>query len=182
LPRDASRSVGSLTDGDYSASLRFGPRSWQAGLVDRSTYRERLLPQWWVWVFVVALVTMLAVAYGAALGTGPGFAVAIPGVLVGAWLLWISSPVVAVDDQGLSAAGARLPQQSIGDVEIVDKATIRALRGPGADARMYVVLRPWSASSAVLVNLDDADDPHPAWLVSTRNPARLCESIRSVHG
>lgn len=143
-------------------------------------YRERLLPHWWAWVLALAVVAMLAIAYGAALGSIPGLAVAVGGVILACWLLWISSPVVVVDAAGLHAAGAALPISSIGDVEVADREAVRALRGPGADARVFAVLRPWSASSAVLVNLDDAEDPHPAWLVSTRHPSRLCESIRSA--
>lgn len=143
-------------------------------------YRERLLPHWWAWVFALAVVAMLAVAYGGALGSIPGLAVAVGGGVLACWLLWISSPVVVVDTEGLHAVGAMLPISSIGDVQVADREAVRLLRGPGADARLFAVLRPWSASSAVLVNLDDAEDPHPAWLVSTRHPSRLCESIRST--
>lgn len=148
--------------------------------MDRVDYRERLLPQWWAWIFALALVTMLAVAYGAALGTTPGLAVGIGGVVLAGWLLWITSPTVVLDADGLHAAGAVLPVSSLGDVEAADREAVRALRGPGADARLFTVLRPWSTSTAVLVNLDDADDPHPAWLISTRHPSRLRDSIRST--
>ena len=150
--------------------------------MDRADYRERLLPQWWAWLVAAAPIGMLAIAYGAALGIGPGLAVGVGGLAVGGWLLWISSPVVSVDLHGFTAAGAHLPSASIADVQVVDRAQIRTLRGPGSDARIFVVLRPWSAHAAVLVNLDDADDPHPAWLVSSRHPVRLQESLNTRTG
>lgn len=150
--------------------------------MDQADYRERLLPQWWAWLVAVAPVAMLAVAYGSALGASAGLIVGACGVALAVWLLWISSPVLAVDSRDFRAAAARLPVPSIGDVQVVDRAEIKTLRGPGSDARLFVVLRPWSASAAVLVNLDDADDPHPAWLISTRHPDRLLASLNARIG
>ena len=147
--------------------------------MDLPAYRERLLPRWWAWLLAGALVAMLAVAYGAALGPTVGVVVAIAAGLVAAWLLWISAPAVTVAATTLSAGGAVLPLSCVSGVEVVDGARIRTLRGPGADARLFVELRPWSASGGVLVTLDDDEDPHPAWLVSSRGPARLAEVIRA---
>ena len=150
--------------------------------MQEADYRERLLPHWWAWLVAAAPVVMLAVAYGSALGSTVGLAVAAAGLGLGGWLLWISAPVLTVDARGFQAGGAVLPPASIGDVEVVDRAQIRSLRGPGSDARLFVVLRPWSARSGVLVNLDDADDPHPAWLVSSRHPDLLRRSLTANSG
>ena len=145
-------------------------------------YRERLLPSWWVWLVVAIPVAMLAIAYGSALGTRAGLVVGGVGLALAIWLLWISAPVTVVTADRLQVASARLPISSIGDVSVVDRAGITSLRGPGGDARLFVELRPWSARNAVLINLDDADDPHPAWLISTRHPARLQESLNARIG
>ena len=145
-------------------------------------YRERLLPHWWVWLVVAIPVAMLAIAYGSALGTRAGLIVGGIGLALSVWLLWISAPVTVVTAEALQVASARLPISSIGDVSVVDRAGITSLRGPGGDARLFVELRPWSARNAVLINLDDADDPHPAWLISTRHPVRLQESLNARIG
>ena len=145
-------------------------------------YRERLLPHWWVWIVALIPVAMLAIAYGSALGTGAGFLVGGLGTATTVWLLWISAPVTTVTSAGLEVASARLPLASIGDVSVVDRAGIVSLRGPGGDARLFIELRPWSASGAVLINLDDAEDPHPAWLISTRHPDRLQETLNARIG
>lgn len=144
-----------------------------------SNYRERLLPHWWVWIVALLPVTMLSIAYGSALGARAGLIVAALGVALTVWLLWISAPVTTVSADALQVASARLPLTSIGEVTVVDRPGIADLRGPGGDARLFVELRPWSARGAVLVNLDDADDPHPAWLISTRHPARLQDSLNA---
>lgn len=136
-------------------------------------YRERLLPRWWAWLVPLALVGMLAVAYGAALGTPAGVAVGSGGAAIAGWLVWITSPVVSVESGHLAAGSARLPLTSVRAVRAVDRDEITALRGPGADARVFVELRPLSAPAAVLLTLADPDDPHPAWLISTRHPDRL---------
>ncbi len=140
-------------------------------------FHERLLPHWWVIAVVAIPLTMLAVAYGSAYGSGTGLAVGLCGAVIAGWLLWISSPVITVDPEFLRAGGARLPMSCVGDADLVDRAQIRTLRGPGADARVFVVLRPWSARDGVLVNLDDEQDPHPAWLISSRHPQRLLDAL-----
>ena len=144
---------------------------------DAGSYRERLLPRWWVWLVSVAFAAMLGIAYGAALGETPGWVVGVCCLVLVAWLLWVTSPVIAVTTTHLEVAGARLPRGSVADAECVDGPGISALRGPGADARLFVALRPWSARGGVLVRLADAEDPHPAWLFSSRHPARVRDAL-----
>ncbi|MDP1876068.1 MAG: DUF3093 domain-containing protein [Actinomycetota bacterium] len=145
-------------------------------------YRERLLPRWWAWLVSGAMVAMLAIAYGGALGLAAGVAVGtLGGALVG-WLLWITSPEVAVDAAGLHAAGAVLPPWALGPATVLDRAGVARQRGPGSDARLYVVLRPWSAARGVLVEVRDPQDPHPAWLVSSRRPELLAAAVTVSHG
>lgn len=140
-------------------------------------YRERLLPSWWAWLIALSFVGMLAVAYGAALGTRSGVIVGIVGVVFTCWLLWLTAPKVRVTAAQLEVDDARLPRSSIGEVSVADREAIGRLRGPGSDARLFVALRPWSARNAVLVRLDDPDDPHPAWLFSSRHPARVLDAL-----
>lgn len=144
--------------------------------------RERLWPRWWVWLVLAGLVAMLAVAYGAALGSWAGWVAAAVGGAVAIGLLAGTAPVVAVDATGLRAGGAVLPPDAIGSCRAVTAAEVRDLRGPGADARVFTVLRPWSAPGAVLVQVDDPADPHPAWLLTSRRPDRLCAALGSRRG
>jgi hypothetical protein len=142
-------------------------------------YRERLWPRWWVWVVLTGLVAMLAVAYGSALGAAVGWLVAALGALATVALVAATTPRVTVSAAGLSAGGAVLPADCLGSCRTLTAEEVRGLRGPGADARVFTVLRPWSAAGAVLVEVDDPEDPHPAWLVSARRPARLCAALGS---
>ncbi len=138
-------------------------------------FRERLLPRWWVWLVVAALVAMLAIAYGAALGSAAGLAVGGAAGALAGWLLWITAPTIVVDDDGLAAGGARLPAASIGAVGPLDADGVdEALR---SDARVFTAVRPWSTRTGVLVTLADDEDPHPAWVLSTRQPDRLVAAL-----
>jgi len=151
-------------------------------MANRVGYSERLLPRWWVWLAALGLVAMIAVAYGAALGSLVGWITGIVGGAILGALLWVTSPRVAVTDQHLEVGPARLPLGCIDDVTQVDGAAIAALRGPGADARLFVALRPWSCRGGVLVTLSDERDPHPAWLFSSRHPERVAETLAATMG
>ena len=148
--------------------------------METTRYRERLLPKWWAWLLMIAFVGMLAIAYGAALGARTGWIVGILGGSVALALVLTTVPLIDVEDDSLRVSGAVLPSSSISAVRAVDGAQMRELQGPGADARTFVALRPWAASGGVLVTLDDPEDPHPAWLISSRHPDRLAAAVAAT--
>lgn len=148
----------------------------------RASHAERLsVPfRWWVqgtmlvatfWLaFVVA--TPAVVAWSA---TG-----AVLLVMTGLFLSY-GSPRVDVADGWLRAGRARIPGEYVGGAEPLDAAQTRHLAGPGADARAYLLLRPY-LKRAVRVTIRDDRDPTPYWLVSTRDPEHLAAAIRVISG
>jgi hypothetical protein len=152
----------------------------KAALVTDTRYRERLTPRWWAWLLAFSLMLMLAIAYGAAFGDTVGWVLVGGGAVLVIFLLILTAPRVELTDEYLLVDDARLPLGSISSAAVVTSAEMRALRGPGADARLFVALRPWSAPAGVYVLLDDADDPHPAWLFTSRHPARLTAAITAT--
>lgn len=145
-------------------------------------YRERLLPRWWAWLLAFGLVGMLAVAYGAALGATVGWIVAGGAGALAVALILITAPEIRVTADALVVDGATLPVAVIAETATVTGPEIAKLRGPGADARTFVALRPWSAPGGVLVRLADPEDPHPAWLFTSRHPARVTEALAATMG
>ena len=141
------------------------------------SYHERLLPRWWAWLIALSFVGMLAVAYGAALGATAGWIVGAGGLVLVVLLLWVTAPQIEVASDHLAVDAARLPVSSIGAVEVLDAAGIARLRGPGGDARLFVALRPWSSPRGVVVQVADPDDPHPAWVFTSRHPDRLVAAL-----
>jgi hypothetical protein len=140
-------------------------------------YSERLIVPWWLWLIALALAAMLSaeVYLGA-----PGLATWVPYLillpLTVAGLSAASRIRVAVQDGELRVDDARLPVRYVSEVGVLDAAARREALGPRADRLAFVVQRPW-ISRAVLVVLDDPEDPTPYWVISARHPERVAEAL-----
>ncbi len=133
--------------------------------------------RWW------ALGTMFAASVLIAflVATPVWVAAASTGVVVLAALgvfLGYGAARVTVRDGMLTAGPARIPLSAIGEVTPLDAEETRLLAGREADARAYLLLRPYLRRS-VKVEVDDPADPTPYWLVSTRHPDRLAAALRA---
>lgn len=145
-----------------------------------AAYDERLsVPlRWWAFAtmfwasvlvaFLVATPIWVAVATTAALVAVGG------GVLVG-----YGSARLRVRDGVLVAGRARIPVAELGEVEPLDRESMRLLAGPEADVRAYLVIRPY-LRRGVRVDVADPADPTPYWLLSTRHPDRLAEALAAA--
>jgi len=96
-------------------------------------------------------------------------------VLVAAFLSY-GSARVEVADGHLRAGRARLPLSYVGSVEALDAEAMRRQAGVDADARAYLLLRPY-LKRGVRVDLTDPADPTPYWLVACRRPDRLVAAL-----
>ncbi len=140
-------------------------------------YSEQLrVPvSWWVVGMFFALTFVTAVGFYA----GPMVAL-VGGVVaaagVAAALLWYGSIRVRVDATGLHAGRAVLEWPFVGKVSVHDRAATRSRLGAGADHTAWLLVRGFVPGS-VEVAVTDPADPHPYWLVSTRNPDGLAQAI-----
>ena len=121
----------------------------------------------------------LGLAYGYALGPAWGLLTFLVLQGAAAWVLVTTAPVVQVDDRVLRAGRARLPRAYVGAVEVLDGEATRRLRGIDANPYAYHCIRS-SVPGAVRVEVSDPDDPHPYWLVSTRDPAAVAAALRGM--
>ncbi len=101
-------------------------------------------------------------------------------IMVGLFLAY-GAPRVEVEAGWLRAGRARIPGEFVGGAEPLDAAETRRVAGPGADARAYLLLRPY-LKRAVRVTIHDDRDPTPYWLVSSRDPEHLAVAIRVISG
>ena len=146
----------------------------------RPEYDERLgVPlRWWAQGTMLVATLWLAVV------------VALPGVV--AWtvttlalgllaLLLVSygSARVTVTGDALRAGRARIAATHLGRVEALDPDATRRAAGVEADARAYLLLRPY-LKRAVRVEITDPADPAPYWLVSSRHPDRLAQVLTAL--
>jgi Protein of unknown function (DUF3093) len=82
---------------------------------------------------------------------------------------------IRVSSGELRAGRATLPLALAGEVRALDPDQSRAMRGPHADPRARLLLRPY-LHEAVYVETTGADQP-PYWLIGTRRPAELAAAI-----
>ncbi|HQR27456.1 MAG TPA: DUF3093 domain-containing protein [Nocardioides sp.] len=141
-------------------------------------FEERLaVPLRW-WVQGTLLVASLWLALVVALPSSWAWSVtaaALAGMTV--FLRSYGGAVVRVRDGRLQAGRAEIEVALLGEAVALDSAQTRRLAGVDADARAYLLLRPYLARG-VRVDLADPADPTPYWLVSTRRPDELVTALR----
>lgn len=90
--------------------------------------------------------------------------------------------VVPTGDGGaeLHAGRARIDVRHLGPATALGREETRRTAGVDADARAFLLLRPYLKRS-VKVELRDPADPTPYWLVSSRHPQRLVAALEAAH-
>ena len=146
----------------------------------RSMYDERLgVPlRWWalatMFLASVLLAFLVATPLWLALLTTGALTLAAVALLVGYGTVRIS-----VRDGVLSAGRARIATRHLGAATPLDPEAAHRLAGRDADARAFLLLRPY-VRGAVRVDITDPADPTPYWLLSTRRPDRLVAALSSA--
>jgi hypothetical protein len=140
-------------------------------------YDERLgVPmRWWalVTMFLASILLAFLVALPAAVAFG---SVGLMIVAVGALFLGYGAARVSIHDGEFVAGSARIPVTFLADPTALDAEATRRAIGIEADARAYLVIRPYLKRS-VKVTVTDPADPTPYWLVSTRQPRQLTAAL-----
>lgn len=174
---------------DASDSIKTGQRN-----ATRVIYSERLwIPLWW-WLVGAAVAALVGYELHLAFRDVPIWVLVLAlqpvSILCGLWLS--RSRISVTTDPGTGTGGpdgsarsrgalhiagrAHLPLAAIARTVAVPPSAKRSAMGPQLDPAAFVHHRAWIAPLTLIV-LDDPDDPTPYWLVSTRHPNRLLESI-----
>lgn len=142
-----------------------------------TAFDERLRAPIWLWVAVLAIATTSAITlHGGATGVRAvvPYVVLLPVAVAG--LLTVSRGRVQLTGGVLHVPGARIAVDRLGAVTPLSREGTRRMRGPLAEPRALVVTRAW-LTRAVRIDLDDALDDTPYWLVGTRHPERLAAAL-----
>ena len=143
-------------------------------------YAERLtVPlRWWVQATMLVatfwLAVLVAMPFAAAMVVS-GVAAAVAAAI----LLSYGAATVEVAEGRLRAGRAHIATSYVGAVETLDAEQTRRVAGVEADARAYLLLRPYLKRS-VRVEIADPADPTPYWLISTRHPAELSAALAAA--
>ena len=141
------------------------------------SYSERLtVPlRWWVQATMLLATLWLAFVVAMPLWAASTAAGALL-LVVYALFVWIGSARLVLDDGVLHAGTAHIDVEHLGAPEPLDREETRRVHGVDADARAFLLTRPYLHRS-VRVPLHDPTDPTPYWLLSTRHPERLAAAL-----
>ena len=144
---------------DYAERLTVPLRWWVQGTM--------LVASLWLAILVAAPEVLAWSVAGAALA------------LMVALLVNFGRARVGIVGAELVAGRAHIPVRFVGDVVALDAEGVRRQAGVDADARAYLLLRPY-LKRGVRIDITDPDDPAPYWLVSCRRPDALAAALESV--
>lgn len=149
--------------------------------VGQVLHTERMYAPWWLWLFL----GVVGVGAGALffMGIVEWWRIAIMGFFpVAVWgvLWWVGRIRVQVvedaDERHFHADDASISTSFISEVEVLESTALRDAMTVALHPLAFVIQRPWMKAS-IRIYIDDADDPTPYWIVSTRHPHLLRELL-----
>ncbi len=145
-----------------------------------TAYDERLhVPlRWWVQGAMFLATVWIAVI----LWVPAALAWTVTGVLVLLFALMMMAyggARVIVDGRTFTAGKAHIDARYVAAATSLTAEEAWQVAGPKADARAFLLLRPY-LKRAVKVDIADPADPTPYWLVATRHPDRLAAALTAL--
>lgn len=143
-------------------------------------YRESLrTPAWWyvVALFVAALLAAEFHVSSINLTDWIAFGTLLPLSVVIVWSLGRAR--LEISGGELRIRGAHIPIRDISGAVALDALTLRRVVGREGDPAAFLSIRPW-IGPGVQLWIDDADDPTPYWVVSTRHPQAVVDIVRAA--
>lgn len=138
-------------------------------------YREKLWPSLWVFL-ATALVIPASILVFAPISMPAGITTGLVLYAGCVTVLTLASPVIRVENGTLVAGPAQISAELLGEAVPYDAADATYQRGPGLDARAWLLIRGW-VQPVVRIPVEDPSDRAPYWLVSTRHPQELAAAI-----
>ena len=132
----------------------------------------------WLIAFVYFLFLSLVLSIWAALGNTPAL---ITFALLTIWLVYLyfkTALKIEVDQTHLRVGKAVIEHMYIGEVEVLTPAQVKLIRTRDADPLAFLAIRFWS-SKAVKVQIVDARDKTPYWLITTKKGNELMDALKS---
>ncbi|MDE2408946.1 MAG: DUF3093 domain-containing protein [Actinomycetales bacterium] len=146
-------------------------------------YRERVLPSVWsLWPVLLILPTtwLTLLPFNARIGEFTGLLLGLLfsiGVLVS---IWFASPVIEVDERGFAVGDSLLPLDVITGYEVIPANRAFEERGHLLDPSAYVRFQ-LSVNTLIKLQITDANDSTPYWLIATRNPQAIADSLVALN-
>jgi hypothetical protein len=139
------------------------------------TERLRVPASWWLLGMLSAIIFASTAWAGFSVLVAIASYVVFCGGCAAALLLW-SHTTIEVSHGELRVGASTLPLAVAGEVAALDEARTRALRGPSADPRAFLMSRPY-LKLAVYIEVTGEHQHRPYWLIGTRRPTELAAAI-----
>ncbi len=145
-----------------------------------TVYSERLSTPWWWYVVAAGVACLLSAEFhigGLPLTDWIPYCTLVPLSLLAVWFLGRTS--LEIRDDEVHVRGAHVPLKYVSGAVALDARTLRLVVGREGDPEAYVQIRPW-VGPGVQLWLDDADDPTPYWVLSSRHPDRVVKAVNAA--
>jgi hypothetical protein len=146
---------------------------------NRPTFREVIYPSLAPISFAFFLISSIGVIFASAYGSAWGWFVTLLLTIFISTGIYRSRLIIEVKDRKLFVAGAKIEKKFIGQVTALNPAAMKLLRGRDANAIAFTAVRFW-IKSGVKVEVKDANDPVPYWLVSSKHTEKLVSAINKL--
>jgi hypothetical protein len=141
-------------------------------------FKEVIRAPLWLILFVYFLFLSMVLSVWAALGNTPAL---ITFGLLTIWLVYLyfkTALKIEVDQTFLRAGKASIEHIYVGDVVVLTPAQVKLIRTRDADPLAFLAIRFW-CSKAVKVEILDARDKTPYWLITTKKGTELRKALKS---
>ncbi|MTB26304.1 MAG: DUF3093 family protein [Actinobacteria bacterium] len=143
------------------------------------TFREVIYPSLAPISFAFFLLSSIGVIFASAYGSAWGWFVTLLLTIFISTGIYRSRLTIEVKDGKLFVAGAKIEKKFIGQVTALDSAGMKLLRGRDANAIAFTAIRFW-IKGGVKVEVKDANDPVPYWLISSKHTEKLVSAINKL--
>ena len=143
------------------------------------TFREVIYPSLAPISFAFFLLSSIGVIFASAYGSTWGWLITLLLTTLTFIGIFRSRLIIEVKQGKLFVAGAKIEKKFIGQVTALNPAEMKLLRGRDANAIAFTEVRFW-IKSGVKVEVNDANDPVPYWLISSKHTEKLVSAINKL--
>ena len=146
---------------------------------NRPTFREVIYPSLAPISFAFFLISSIGVIFASAYGSTWGWFVTLLLTILTSIGIFRSRLIIEVKNGKLFVAGAKIEKKFIGEVTTLNPAEMKLLRGQNANATAFTAVRFW-VKVGIKVEVNDANDPVPYWLISSKHTEKLVSAINKL--
>jgi hypothetical protein len=143
------------------------------------TFREVIYPSLAPISFAFFLISSIGVIFASAYGSSWGWVITLLLTISTFVGIYRSRLIIEVKDGKLFVAGAKIEKKYIGEVSALNSSEVKRLRGRDANAIAFTEVRFW-VKGGVKIEVNDANDPVPYWLVSSKHTEKLVSAINKL--